>query len=97
MCSNYDERKTIFGYIKLLVESEQEDLFRIIRKSKENYTENSNGIFFDLSIVSDDTFSQIKEYINYCLKIRQEDSERLKELEAIRLQNEQYNGEPEIA
>ena len=90
MSSCYEERKSIFESIKFLVKPEQEEVFRIIKKSKENYTENSNGIFFDLSSVSNETFLQIKEYIDFCLKTRQEDAERLKELETIRIQNENY-------
>jgi hypothetical protein len=90
MASGYDERKKIFEYLKVLVKPEQEEIFRIIRKTRENYTENSNGIFFDLATVTDDTFNQIKEYIDFCLKTRQEDAERLKELETIRIQNENY-------
>ena len=90
MASSYDERKRIFENIKVLVKSEHEEIFRIIRKTKENYTENSNGIFFDLATVSDETFNQIKEYLDFCLKTRQEDAERLKELETIRIQNENY-------
>ena len=90
MASNYVERKKVFERIKVLVKSEQEELFRLIRKTKVNYTENSNGIFFDLSTVSQETFNQIKEYLDFCLKTRQEDTERLKELETIRIQNENY-------
>ncbi len=95
MGATYEERKKIFENIKVLVKSEQEEIFRIIRKTKENYTENSNGIFFDLSIISDDTFNHIKEYLDFCLKTRQEDAERLKELEIIRIQNENYVDEDE--
>jgi hypothetical protein len=97
MASSYEERKKIFEYIKVLVKPEQEEIFRIIRKTKENYTENSNGIFFDLSTVSDDTFNQIKEYLDFCLKTRQEDADRLKELETIRIQNENYVDEDETS
>jgi dsDNA-specific endonuclease/ATPase MutS2 len=88
--SSYDERKKVFDTIKLLVKPEQEELFRIIRKTKESYTENSNGIFFDLSIISEDTFIQIRDYLNFCLKTREEHEDRLKELETIRIQNETY-------
>jgi hypothetical protein len=90
MAIPYDERKKVFEYIKLLVKPEQEEIFRIIRKTKDTYTENSNGIFFDLATVSDETFTQIKEYINFCLRTRQEEADRLKELETIRIQNENY-------
>jgi hypothetical protein len=85
----------MFENIKILDKPEQEEIFRIIRKTKENYTENSNGIFFDLNSISDESFSLIKEYINFCLKTRQEHESRLKELETIRIQNENYVEEEE--
>lgn len=84
------ERKLLFENIKILDTPEQEEVFRIIRKTKESYTENSNGIFFDLSTISNESFNLIKEYINFCLKTRHEHDVRLKELETIRIQNENY-------
>ena len=95
MENSYEDRKVIFENIKILDKPEQEEIFRIIRKTKENYTENSNGIFFDLTSISDESFGLIKEYINFCLKTRQEHESRLKELETIRIQNENYVEEEE--
>ena len=83
-------RTYIFEHIKSLVSSEYEEIFRIIRKKKESYSENSNGIFFDLSTVSTDTLLKIKDYIDFCLKTRQDDQNRLKDLESIRMHNETY-------
>jgi hypothetical protein len=83
-------RTYIFNHIKSLVPSEYEEIFRIIRKQKESYSENSNGVFFDLSNVTHDTLCKIKEYIDFCLKTRQDDQYRLKELETIRIHNETY-------
>jgi hypothetical protein len=82
----YEERKKIFDYLPTLVKSEQEEVFRIVRKTKESYTENSNGIFFDLNMISDHTFQLIKKYIQFCLETRQDHESRLKELELIRQQ-----------
>jgi dsDNA-specific endonuclease/ATPase MutS2 len=90
MSYSYEQRKNVFEHIKVLVNSEQEEIFRIIRKTKENYTENSNGIFFDLSTISESAFVQINEYLNFCLKTRQEDVLRLNDLETIRIQNANY-------
>jgi len=86
-------RTYIFNNIKLLVPSEYEEIFRIIRKQKESFSENSNGVFFDLSGVSEDTLLKIKEYIDFCLKTRQDDQLRLKDLERIRAHNENYKDE----
>jgi hypothetical protein len=38
---------------------------------------------------------QINEYLSFCFKTRQEHEERLKELENIRIQNENYVEEDE--
>jgi len=89
----HQSRMYIFNHIKSLVQSEYEEIFRIIRKQKESYSENSNGVFFDLSGVSEDTLCKIKEYIDFCLKTRQDDQIRLKELESIRIHNELYKDE----
>ena len=90
MSGTYEVRKKVFEDIKLLQLPEQEELFRIIRKTKETYSENSNGIFFDLSSFSEETFQQIQGYLHFCLKTRQEHEDRLKDLETIRIQNETY-------
>ena len=87
---SYEERKKIFDTIPALVQPEQEEIFRIIRKLKVTYSENSNGNFFDLSVLSDEAFQHIKEYIQFCVTTRNEHETRLKELETIRIQNEQY-------
>ena len=87
---SYEERKKIFDTIPSLVQTEQEEIFRIIRKLKVTYSENSNGIFFDMSCLPDDAFQHVKEYIQFCLTTRNEHENRLKELETIRIQNEQY-------
>jgi hypothetical protein len=95
MSATYEERKRLFEHIKMLVKPEQEEVFRIVRRMKESYTENSNGIFFDITNISNETFIQIQEYIDFCLKTRKEDADRLKELENIRIQNENYVDEDE--
>ena len=86
-------RNYIFDNIKSLVASEYEEVFRIIRKNKESYSENSNGVFFDLSSVGYNTLHKIKEYIDFCLNTRQEHELRLKDLESILIHNESYKNE----
>jgi hypothetical protein len=88
--SSYEEKKRVFEDIKLLAKPEQEELFRILRRRKESYTENSNGIFFDLTLLGEDTFQDIKEYLHFCLQTRREHENRLRELESLRIQNEHY-------
>ncbi len=96
MATAYEDRKKVYDDIKYLQKPEQEELVRILRKTRESYTENSNGIFFDLSAVSEETFLHIKEYLHFCLRTREEHEQRLKELEDIRFQNAHYVDEDEV-
>jgi hypothetical protein len=86
MTTTYEDRKEMFELMKMLVKPEQEEIYRIIRRFKETYTENSNGIFFDLSSLSDQAYSSIKEYLEFCLKTRQEMNVRIEEMERIRIE-----------
>ena len=88
MSITYEERKKVFDNIKLLSKPEHEEIYRILYRNKEQFTENSNGIFFDLSVLTDDAFLRVKEYLEFCLKNRMEHEERLKELDTLR--NETY-------
>lgn len=90
MSSTYEDRKKIFDTMKILVKSEQEEIYRIIRKSKETYTENSNGIFFDMASISEASYLQIKEYLDFCLKTREDMDNRQKEIDIIRTQSDHF-------
>ena len=45
----YEERKTLIGDLKTLAKSEKEHVFRILKNCGEDFSENSNGIFFDVA------------------------------------------------
>lgn len=79
--------------MKLLSPPEQEEIFRILRKHKQSYTENSNGIFFDVSTLSTETLQQMKEYLDFCMKTRRDMDLRIREMEDIRIQNQHYTEE----
>ena len=86
--TTYEERKKLFDNMKILVIPEQEEVYRILRRGKDSYTENSNGIFFDLANINEDTFLKIREYIEFCINNRKDDETRLKELQQIRIEND---------
>lgn len=75
----YEEKKKFLEDIKRLVKSEQEDIFRILKTEKADYSENSNGIFFDVSKLSGSLFTKLKEYMEFCQKNRDEFTQREEE------------------
>ena len=75
----YDEKKKFLEDIKHLVKSEQEAVFRILKTEKADYSENSNGIFFDVSKLPGPLFAKLKEYMEFCQKNRDEFTQREEE------------------
>lgn len=66
----YDERKRFLEDLKILVKGEQEEIYRILRKSKAEFSENSNGVFFDACKLPAETFDAMKKFLEFCRKNR---------------------------
>ncbi len=81
----YDERKLFLEDLKKLVMSEQEEIFRILKKNNCEYSENSNGVFFDVSKVPSTIFAKMKEYLSFCQANRKNFEIRDREMEDSRL------------
>jgi len=86
----YEQRKQFFENLKILVKSEYEEIFRILKKNNEEFTENSNGIFFDVNTVSETTFDQFQEYMNFCLENRRVEEGRTKQLASLSEETNKY-------
>jgi hypothetical protein len=87
---SYDQRKQFFENLKILVKSEYEEIFRILKKNHEDFTENSNGIFFDVVAVSETTFEQFQEYMHFCLENRRAEEGRTKQLASLSEETNKY-------
>ena len=57
--------------LKILNKVEQEELFRILKTTNSIYSENSNGIFFDISKLNDEVFNKMLKFLNFCKDNRQ--------------------------
>lgn len=82
----YEERKRFLDEVKRLVKSEQEALFRILKAEKADFSENSNGVFFDVSKLPKDVFRKLKEYMEFVkvnhsdLEFREEEQKKAQEM-----------------
>lgn len=72
----YDTRKRFLEDLKLLSKTEHAKILEILQKWKADYSENSNGIFFDVSKISAETFKDIQAYMEFCRTVRQEQARR---------------------
>lgn len=80
----YDKRKQLFENLKMLATSEYEEFFRILKRNNEPYTENSNGIFFDVMTLKDESFLEMEKFMEFCVKVRTDEALRLKELKELK-------------
>lgn len=82
--TRYEKRKEFLENLKLLVKSEYEEIFRILKRADIQLSENSNGIFFDVTSLSDEIFDKVTSYIELCKSQRQEEASRAKTLDELR-------------
>ena len=81
----YEERKRVLAELKKLVKSEQEQIFLILKRYKLEYSENSNGVFFDLSRIPPQPFEEIQKFLVFCQTNRNDFEARDREMESSRL------------
>ncbi len=55
-----------------------------MKRHNDVYSENTNGIFFDIASLRADTFSSLQEFMSFCIKNRSDQDERTVEMNAIR-------------
>lgn len=77
----YEERKVFLEELKKLVISEQEEIFRLLKRGGCEFSQNTNGIFFDVSKVPADIFQQMKKFLIFCQENRKNFEERDREME----------------
>jgi hypothetical protein len=68
--TDFETRKIIFEEIKRFNRTELEELYKVLRRSGEEVSENRNGMLFDLLSVKDDTVTKIHELIQFCIENR---------------------------
>jgi hypothetical protein len=60
------ERKSLMDKISKLGETEHQEIYKILQTNGINYTQNNNGVFFNLTTLSDEVFKEIEKFVFYC-------------------------------
>lgn len=81
----YEDRKRVLQELSRLVKSEQEQIFLILKRFKLDYSENSNGVFFDMSRIPSEPFQEIKKFLTFCQTNRTDFEVRDRQMETSRL------------
>ena len=82
--NEYEAKKQFLEDLKQLSKTEHEEIFRIIKRNHVDYTENSNGVFFDLQNVNSDIFIQLHKFMELCSTQRANEESRNNELNTLR-------------
>ncbi len=61
----YERRRLFLESLKKLHTSEYIDIVRILKQENVTYSENSNGIFFDVAQLPQKTFDVLDKYMNF--------------------------------
>jgi hypothetical protein len=61
----YDRRKKFLEHLKSLTMSEHIEIARILQRFKYPYSENSNGIFFNLVSLPQELFNELEKYLEF--------------------------------
>lgn len=82
--TTYETRKQFLEDMKVFSKDEYSEIFRIIKRYGVDYSENSNGIFFDLGAVSSEVFEKMTIFMEFCKTQRNSEKERIHEMDALR-------------
>ena len=80
----YERRKQFLDDTKTLEKEEHHEIFRILKKNDVEYSENSNGIFFDINTVAEEVFEKLVAFMELCKTQRSDEKKRNAEMETIR-------------
>jgi hypothetical protein len=72
----YERRRSFLDALKKLHTSEYIDIVRILKQEQVEYSENTNGVFFDVAKLTQKTFDVLEKYVNFVHTNRKSLAER---------------------
>lgn len=69
---NNKQRKVLYDKINTLSGTEHEEIFKIVKSHGISFSQNKNGIFFNLSVLTDEIVKEIENFVSYCMSNKQE-------------------------
>jgi len=79
----YNRRKQWLDVLSNLTSAEYVEIVRILKKHQEEYSENNNGIFFNVANVKQETFDALQLFMEFTFKNRSELADREKFLSTL--------------
>lgn len=80
-------KKILYDKINSLTSIEHEEILKILEKNNIFYSQNKNGVFFNLSTLSDNVITELEEFISFCFYNKNELDEYDKKLNQCKIEN----------
>lgn len=87
MMMNNRYKKALIEKISKLSKIEHEEIFKLMKSKNEAFTQNKNGVFFNLSMISDEIVTEVEQFVDFCLKNKQELDDYDKKLNECKISN----------
>jgi hypothetical protein len=84
---NNRKKKQLLNEINKLNATAHEEIYKILKSNGISFTQNKNGVFFNMSIVPNDILYQVEQFVIYCLNNKQELDEYDKKINECKLNN----------
>ena len=84
---NNKYRKNLFEKINSLSSTEHEEILKIIKLKNVNFSQNKNGVFFNLSVLDDEVIEYIEDFVNFCLSNNKDLDEYDKKINECKMNN----------
>jgi Bromodomain extra-terminal - transcription regulation len=72
----YEQRRRFFEELKHLSKQEHAKIFEILKQHGAEFSQNSNGVFFDVSKLAPPVFQALQEYMQFCRIVQRDQAER---------------------
>jgi hypothetical protein len=86
---SYERRKKLAEDLKTLTKDQYEEIYRIIKRAGISYSENSNGVFFDLNRLDDAVAESLIHFMDLVAMQQAEEKRRSDELAYYRTAKEE--------
>ena len=83
----YERRKGFHDSLKGLTTAEYVEILRLLKKYEEPYSENLNGVFFNVCTVSQTTFEALELFLKFTQSNRRELADRERFLSTLTQEN----------
>lgn len=80
-------RRHLVDRINALSETEHEEIFKIMRYNNVDFTQNNNGVFFNISTVPESVIEQISNFVTFCSENKKKLDEYDKRINECKINN----------